>query len=56
VQQKIDVVVAGGIEAKNLAVQGMREPSQRVPEAGVKSRERPFHGVPCQTGLNLDVF
>src|SRR5580700_1047906 len=48
-------MVADGIEAKKLAVQGMRQPRQRVPVSGAKGRERPLHGVPGQAALNLGI-
>ena len=56
VQQEIDVVVADRIELKDLAIQGMRQPSQRMPVSVAKSRERPFHRVPSQAALNLGIF
>ena len=55
-QQKIGVVMAQGIEAKELAVHGMRQPGQRVPVSLVKSRERPLHGVPSEAALHLGIF
>src|SRR5208282_5414168 len=48
-------MVAGWIEAKNLAVQGMRQPSHGMPVSGVKGRERPLHCVPAEAGLYLGI-
>src|ERR1700674_267155 len=48
--------MAGGVEVKELAVQGMRQPSQRMPVSVAKSGKRPFHGVPGQAALNPGIF
>ena len=48
-------MVAGGIEAKDLAVQGMRQPGHGMPVSGVKGSERPLHRVPGETGLHLGI-
>ncbi len=55
-QQKIYVVMAGGIEAKELAVQGVRQPGQRMPVSVAKGGERPLHGIPCQAAMDLGIF
>jgi hypothetical protein len=56
VQQKICVVMASGVEVKELAVQGMRQPSQRMPVSIAKSGKRPIHSVPGKAALNPGIF
>ena len=48
--------MASGIEVEDLAVQGMRQPRQRMPVSFAKSRERPLHRVPGQAALNVKIF
>ena len=56
VQEQIYVVVTGGIQLKKLAIQGVREPGQRMPVGLIVSGERPLDRVPLQAGLHVHVF
>ena len=55
-QQEIDVVMSGGIEMEELAIQCVREPGQWMPVSVVKGSEGPFHGIPGQSVLDLGIL
>jgi hypothetical protein len=55
VKQETRVVVASRIEVEELVIQGMRHPGQWMPISIVEGRERPLHGSPRQTPLNMGV-
>ena len=55
VQQQTRDVVAAGPEPVNLAVQHVRQPRQRMPIAGVHTRERPLDASQRQASLDARV-
>jgi hypothetical protein len=49
-------MVADWVEAKELTIQGMRQPGQGMPVSITKGRERPLHGVPRRTGQDMVIL
>src|SRR5579863_395941 len=54
-QQNINVVVPGRILSKQLAIESVREPGQRMPVGLIKAGNRPLDRVPVQPGANVSV-
>src|ERR1039458_5536762 len=54
-QEQIYVVVPSGVQLKKLVIQGVRQPSQRMPVGLIVGRERPLDRVPVQTSLHVRV-
>ena len=54
VQQQIRFVMPPGVKRKEVVVNGMRQPGQRMPVRRVKGGERPLHRLPIQL-LDLGV-
>src|SRR6266446_5426121 len=55
-QQHRYEMVSAGVQAKELAIQHMRKPGQRVPVALRKSAKRPNKPVRAQAALDLRIF
>jgi hypothetical protein len=55
-QQQICEVVTPGFQTKELAIQAVRQPGQRVPVAAIGSAHRPAHGLPGEPILDMCVF
>ena len=55
-QQKIDDVRPGGIQAEELEVERVREPGERMPVRRGVGGERPLHRVPLEAGLDVYVL
>ena len=55
VQQKIDVVMSGRIEAEHIAVERVRYPAEGNPVHPVHGGERPLDGVPCQAVVDVRI-
>ena len=49
-------MMADGIQTKQTCIQGMREPGNRMPIAGVEGGEGPLNRLPAQTVLNARVL
>ena len=55
VQQDADFVVGRGVHAKELAVERVREPGERMVVCGVVGSECPFDGRPVKTRPNMRI-
>ena len=55
-EQHVRCVMPAGVHAVDLRVEHVRNPGQRMPVAGVESRERPGDILPAQPGLNVRVL
>src|SRR5579863_1859519 len=54
-QQNINVVVPGRILSKQLVIESVRKPGQRMPVGLIKAGNRPLDRVPVQPGANVSV-
>ena len=54
-QEDVLVVMSGGIEAENVDVDGVGDPGERVPVAGITVREGPYGGVQRQAVFNMRI-
>src|SRR5664279_3569377 len=54
-QQQVDVVMSGRIQLKELAIQGVRKPGERMPGVHVERGECPRDCVPVDSALDLEI-
>src|SRR5437868_15289683 len=55
VQQNADKMMAHGIQAEQLAIEHVGDPSERVPIGNIKSSESPTEVFERQAGLNVRI-
>ena len=55
-ETKIHQVMPPGIKAKNMAVEHMGNPRQRMPVAGIPAGKCPGHPGPGQTGNDMEII
>ena len=54
-EKHVDGVGARRVQAENLAIEGMREPGDRVPVRRFRGVKGPNDGVPGESGTNLGI-
>src|SRR5437588_6072583 len=55
VQQNADKMMARGIQAEQLAIEHVGDPSERVPVGNIESSERPTDVLEREAGLNVRI-
>ena len=54
-QQNADKMMARGIQAEQLAIEHVGDPSERVPVGNIESSERPTNVLKREAGLNVRI-